>query len=58
VLPNVTLTLEPSQATVTLADAATVLCIAIPEQPSSWSPPGALWTVCMTADKWMAKGVK
>jgi hypothetical protein len=57
-LPNVTLTLAPAMATVTLADASTVLCIAIPEQPSSWAPPGALWTVCQSADKWMAKGVK
>jgi hypothetical protein len=52
-LPVVTLTLEPSIARVTLADASTIICLAVPEVPAPWVPAGALHTVCRAGRAWV-----
>ena len=52
-VPVVTLTLEPSLATVTLADAGTILCLVAPADPYQGMPPGATHRMCMPARLWL-----
>ena len=51
-LPDVTLTLAPSVATVTSASADTILCISAPSDPYLGMPPGAYTNLCQTVRGW------
>jgi hypothetical protein len=52
-LPVVTLTLELSVATVTLADAGSILCLVAPSDPYQGMPPGSVSRMCMPARLWL-----
>jgi hypothetical protein len=52
-LPAVTLTLEPSLATVTVEDAGTILCLVAPADPYLGMPPGAVHRMCMPTRMWL-----